>query len=129
MKTIRDKVSYFYVGEAENVRDYLMLKIGETTQTCKKRAKDIRAKGYRNFQMLGCLKLKNVTKAERRLIESDVRVRMEKYGKNIKNDFFMVKAKAKKYQNLQYIAFALVALEYAVACCKREGFKYEVKFF
>jgi len=54
---------------------------------------------------------------------------MEKYGKNIKNDHFLVKAKAKKYHDAQYLAFALIALGYAIDCCRREGYLYVVKFF
>lgn len=131
MNAERDLVSYFYVGRNENVKDYLMPKIGETKQELKKRAKDIRAheEDDKHFKMLGCLILFNATQAERRLIESDVRVRMEKYGKNVKNDHFLIKAKAKKYRDAQYMAFALIALGYAMDCCEREHFPYIVKIF
>ena len=129
MRTERDRISYFYVGRNENARDYLMPKIGETKQELKKRERDIKAHGHPHFQMLGCLELKNATKAERQHIESEVRYHMEKYGKNIKNDHFLVRAKAKKYQDAQYYIFALIALCYAMDCCAREGFKYKLKIF
>ena len=79
--------------------------------------------------MLGCLVLFSATKAEREHIESEVRYHMEQYGKNIKNDHFLVKAKAKKYHDAQCMAFALIALGYAMDCCEREHFPYVVKIF
>lgn len=129
MKTERDLISFFYVGRNENARDYLMPKIGETKQYWKDRQKDIRDHGYPHFEMLGCLILLGATKAERRHIESEVRFHMEQFGKNIKNDHFLVKAKAQKYQDAQYKAFALVALGYAMDCCEREHFPYLLKVF
>ena len=128
MTTERDLISFFYVGRNENARDYLMPKIGQTKQYWKDRQKDIRG-DHPHFKMLGCLILFGATKAEREHIESEVRYHMEKYGKNIKNDHFLVKAKAKKYQDAQYQAFALIALGYAVDCCKREHFPFLVKIF
>ena len=122
-------MSYFYVGRNENSNVYIMPKIGETGRTLEERATEIRSKGYHNFKMMGCLALINATQAQRRHIESEVRAKMEKYGKNIKNDHFLVRAKAKKYRNAQYIAFALIALGYAMDCCKREGYSYMLKIF
>jgi len=129
MKAERDLVSFFYVGRNDNEGEYIIPKIGQTKQALKDRAKDIRAKGYHSYKMLGCLILFGATKAEREHIESEVRYHMEKYGKNIKNDHFLVKAKAKKYRDAQYMAFALVALGYAVDCCEREHFPYLLKVF
>ena len=121
-------ISFFYVGRNENARDYLMPKIGETVNL-KKRESNIRTDGHSNYKMLGCLILLDATQAVRRHIESEVRVKMEKYGKNVKNDHFLVKAKAKKYQDAQYMAFALIALGYAMDCCEREHYPYIVKIF
>lgn len=128
MKTERDLVSYFYVGKNENARDYLMAKIGQTKQYWKNRRKDIRRE-HPHFEMLGCLILFGATKAEREHIESEVRYHMEKYAKSIKNDHFLFKAKAKKYRDAQYMAFALIALGYAMDCCEREHFPYILKIF
>ena len=129
-KVERDLISFFYVGRNENDDKYLVPKIGETKQRLKNREKDIRNHGYKNFKMLGCLMLINATAAERKHIESEVRVKMEKYGKNIKNDHFLVRAsRAKKYRNAQYTAFALIALGYAIDCCEREHYPYVFKFF
>lgn len=131
MMTERDQFSFFYVGKNGTEGKYLLPKIGETKQVLKNREKDIRAhhKEDKNFEMLGALILINATKAERRLVESYVRVRMEKYGKNIKNDHFLIRARAKKYREAQYIAFAVLALCYAVECCEREHFPYIKKVF
>lgn len=126
MKAERDLISFFYVGKNETDGKYLMPKIGETKQTLQKRARDIRAHHAedKNFEMLGALVMINATQAERRLVESYVRVKMEKYGKNIKNDHFLIRARAKKYHNAQYMAFALIALGYAIDCCEREHYAY-----
>ena len=131
MKTERDLMSYFYVGKNEVVEKYLMPKIGETKQAPKKRAKDIRShqKEDKHFQMLGALMMIGATQAERRLVESYVRVKMEKYGKNIKNDHFLIRARAKKYHDAQYLAFAIIAFGYAVECCEKEHFPYIKKIF
>ena len=129
METERDLISFFYVGKNENNGEYLMPKIGESKQKLKDRAREIRKDGDRNFQMMGCLVLIGATKAERKYIESYVRMKMEKYGKNIKNDHFLIRAKAKKYCDAQYTAFMLVALGYAMDLCNREGFLYELKIF
>lgn len=116
-------ISFFYVGRRGNYDDFIVPKIGETGRTLPERAKEIR-KEYDDFKMLGCLVLFDVTQAQRRHIESEVRAKMEKYGKNIKNDYFLVPARAKKYRNLQYASFALIALGYAIDCCRREGYHY-----
>ena len=131
MKTERTLFSYFYVGKNGIEEKYLMPKIGETKQELKKRETDIRAHHAedKNFQMLGALVILNATQAERRLVESYVRVKMEKYGKNIKNDHFLIRARAKKYRELQYVAFAIIALCYAVECCEKEHFPYIKKIF
>lgn len=129
METERSLWSFFYVGRNENGKDYLMPKIGQTKQALKDRQKDIRSQGHPHFKMLGCLALLGATKAEREHVESEVRFHMEKYGQNIKNDHFLIKAKAKKYQDAQYMAFALVALGYAIDCCEREHFPYMLKIF
>lgn len=128
MKTERNLISFFYVGRNDNTGKNIMPKIGQTKQILKNREREIR-KEYKHYKMLGCLILINATKAEREHIESEVRYHMEKYGKNIKNDHFLVKAKAKKYQEAQYKAFALIALGYAIDCCEREKFPYVFKFF
>ena len=125
---VKVNVSFFYVGRRNNYHDYIMPKIGETGRTLPERAKEIR-KEYEDFKMLGCLILLNVTKAQRLHIESEVRAKMEKYGKNIKNDYFLVRTRAKKYRDLQYASFALIALGYAIDCCRREGYHYLVKIF
>ena len=129
MKSERDLISFFYVGRNENFRDYLMPKIGESKQKLNERAREIRKDGDRNFQMMGCIVLIGAPKAERKYIESYVRMKMEKYGKNIKNDHFLIRAKAKKYCDAQYMAFALVALGHAMDICKREHFLYTLKIF
>ena len=131
MKAERDLISFFYVGKNGTEGKYLMPKIGETKQALQKRARDIRAhhEEDKNFQMLGALMMINATQAERRLVESYVRVKMEKYGKNIKNDHFLIPARAKKYRELQYILFAVGALYYAIECCEREHFPYIKKIF
>lgn len=131
MKTIRDPLGFVYVGRNDYARDYIRPKIGQTKQELNARESAIRShdKNDRHFKMLGCLELKNTTKAEREHIESEVRYHMEKFGRNIKNDHFLIRAKAKKYQDVQYYAFALVALCYAMDCCEREGFKYKLKIF
>ena len=121
-------LSFFYIGRNGNYNDYIMPKIGETGRTPAERAKEIRAE-YKDFRMMCGLALFNVTQAQRRHIESEVRAKMEKYGKNIKNDHFLVPARAKKYRDAQYIAFAMIALGYAVDCCRREGYAYIVKTF
>lgn len=116
-------ISFFYVGRRGNYDDFIIPKIGETGRKLSERAKEIR-KEYADFKMLGCLALFDVTQAQRRHIESEVRAKMEKYGKNVKNDYFHVPARAKKYRNLQYASFALIALGYAIDCCRREGYHY-----
>lgn len=130
MKPERDLFSFFYVGKNEIEGKYLMPKIGETKQLLKKREKDIRAHSPedKNFRMIGAVVMLNATKAERRLVESYVRVKMEQYGKNIKNDHFLIRARAKKYHEVQYMAFAILALCYAVECCEKEHFPYIKKF-
>ena len=129
MKSTRDKISHFYVGRTDYSTKYIMPKIGETKQTVKARAQWLRShiKVDAKFEVLGYLVLKNVTKAERQLVESVVRVAMEKYGKNIKNDHFLIRAKVKKYQDAQYMAFALVALCHAMDFCDKMGYKYDLK--
>lgn len=131
MITERDPISFFYVGKNGIEDKYLTPKIGETKQLLEKRARDIRAHDNedKHFQMLGALIMINATQAERRLVESYVRVKMEKYGKNIKNDHFLVRARAKKYREAQYIAFAILALCYAAECCEKEHFPYIKKFY
>jgi uncharacterized protein with von Willebrand factor type A (vWA) domain len=126
MKAERDLISFFYVGKNETEGKYLMPKIGETKQKLKKRERDIRSHHAedKNFRMLGALTMINATQAERRLVESYVRVKMEQYGKNIKNDHFLIRARAKKYREGQYTAFAIIALGYAVECCEKEHFLY-----
>lgn len=131
MTTERDLISFFYVGENGIEEKYLTPKIGETKQSPKKRERDIRAHHVedKDFQMLGALAMIDATRAERCLVESYVRVKMEKYGKNIKNDHFLVRARAKKYRKAQYLAFAIMALGYAIECCEREHFPYIKKIF
>lgn len=121
-------ISFFYVGRNGNYNDYIMPKIGETGRKLSDREGEIRSE-YEDFEMLGCLMLFNVTQAQRRHVESEVRAKMEKYGKNIKNDHFLVPARAKKYRDLQYNAFAWIALAYAIDCCRREGYAYTLKIF
>jgi len=131
MQIERDEMSFFYVGKNDPIGKYLIPKIGETKQELKKRENDIRAHYVedKNFRMVGAIMMLNATQAERRLVESYVRVRMEKYGKNIKNDHFLIRARAKKYHDVQYVAFALLALAYAVECCEKEHFPYLKKIF
>ena len=129
MKSVRDKISHFYVGRNDYGTKYIMPKIGETKQTVKARVQWLHShiKVDKNFEVLGYLVLKNVTKAERKLVESTVRVAMEKYGRNVMDDHFLIRAKAKKHQDAQYAAFALVALCYAMDFCDEKGYKYELK--
>lgn len=131
MTNERDLISFFYVGKNGIDDKYLMPKIGETKQLLKNRERDIRAHHAedKNFCMIGALMLINATQAERRYIESYVRFKMEKYGKNIKNDHFLIRARAKKYREMQYVAFAIVALSYAIECCEKEHFLYVKKVF
>lgn len=131
MKTERDLISFFYVGKNGIEGKYLMPKIGETKQSLKNRAKDIRCRCEedKHFEMLGALMMINATQAERRLVESYVRVKMEKYGKNIKNDHFLIRARAKKDREAQYFVFAVIALCYAIECCEKYHFPYVKKIF
>ena len=131
MNADRDLLSFFYVGKNGVEEEYLTPKIGETKQTPNKRESHIRSHcpEDKHFQMLGVLVMVNATKAERQFVESYVRMKMEKYGKNIKNDHFLVRARAKKYRESQYIAFAILALCYAVECCEKEHFPYIKKIF
>lgn len=126
--TVQLDISFFYVGRNGNYDDYLLPKIGETGRKLAERESEIRAT-YKDFRMLGCLMLFNVTQAQRRHIEGEVRAKMEKHGKHIKNDHFLVAARAKKYRDLQYNAFARIALGYAIDCCRREGYAYALKLF
>jgi hypothetical protein len=125
----RDLMSFVYVGRNENWDDFLIPKIGETMQTLNDRRSGIRRDGDPNFEFMGCLILFNLTAAERKYIESYVRLKMEKYAINIKNDHFLIPAMAPKYRDLQYRAFASVALAYAVDCCEQNKFAYILKFF
>lgn len=128
METERNWLGAFYVGRNGNYNDFLIPKIGQTKRPLTERQKEIRGE-HPDFDMLGCVIMFNSTQAEREHVESEVRVHMEKYGKNIKNDHFLIRSKAKKYRNGQYLAFALIALAYAVDCCEREGYPYIVKIF
>ncbi len=126
METERDLISFVYAGKNGIKGKYLTPKIGETKQKLKNREKDIRAHSAedKEFRMVGAIAMINATQAERRLVESYVRVKVEKFGKNIKNDHFLIRAGAKKYREMQYNAFAIVALCYAMECCEKEHFPY-----
>ena len=115
-------VSAFYVGKDKNRRTKGIAKLGETAQNLKARERQIR-KNEKGFQMLACLYLFNVTKAQRRYVESYVRMKMEKYLPNIGDDHFCFEIK-KGMKDLQYDAFAVIAISYAIECCKQEGFEY-----
>ena len=111
-----------YVGKDKNRRTKGIAKLGETAQNLKARERQIR-KNEKGFQMLACLYLFNVTKAQRRYVESYVRMKMEKYLPNIGDDHFCFEIK-KGMKDLQYDAFAVIAISYAIECCKQEGFEY-----
>lgn len=129
LRSVRDLVSFFYVGRNDSFLTFIMPKIGETAQVLTDRVDDIRRKGHPYFEVLGCLILFGVTSAERKLIESEVRVSMEKYAMNVKNDHFLLCARDLKSIDATYNAFALTALAYAVDSCKKHGYSYIVKTF
>lgn len=115
-------ISAFYVGKDNNRRTQGTPKVGETAQKPQDRERQIRKK-EKGFQMIACLYLFFVTKAQRRYIESYVRMKMEKYCTNIGDDHFRFTLR-KEIKDIQYRAFAIIAMSYAIECCEKENIKY-----
>ena len=101
-------------------------KIGETSgQTPAARLSQIRQSDA--FQCLGYIIIKGETKAERLLVESFVRERMEKVPAltHTQNDHFLyrIESKERKYEQAQ--EFAELALLYSMKMCETLGLTYE----
>lgn len=112
-----DLVSIFYVGATNTLS-----KIGETSQRMQAREYQL-AKKEKGYHMLACLYLFRLSRAERRYIESYVRMKMENYAKNVQNDHFKFKM-TKQTREIQQRAFAVVAMGYAIECCIKNNFNY-----
>lgn len=115
----------FYTGFDYKNRKNGYWKIGETGgKTPARRLATIRQSDC--FQCLGYLIFQNETTAERRLIESVVRVKMERAGfKQVQNDHFEYEIEqGRKYE--QATAIATQVLAWAIEACNTYGIKYEI---
>ena len=117
----------FYTGFDYKNRKNGYFKIGETQdKTPAARLSAIRQTD--SFQCLGYLLLKNETLAERRYVESYVRMMMEKTHPEltqVQNDHFTYTIDpTRKYEQAQ--AYAETALRYAMQCCDENKISYEI---
>ena len=115
----------FYTGFDYKNRKNGYWKIGETSRkTPAQRLAEIRNGDC--FQCLGYLILHDETTAERRLVESMVRVKMERAGfQQVQNDHFVYQIEAgKKYE--QAAEIAEIVMHWAMAACDYIGINYEI---
>lgn len=118
-----DLVSFVYAGGYDNTADPTF-KIGETAKNLQEREKQIADKYGNGYYMYACLMLINVTKAQRRQVESDVRATIEKIAPNIGDDHFAVWHGKKCTRDLAYRIYSFVAMVAAIDSCKRNGYEY-----
>lgn len=112
-------MGYFYTGFDYKNRKNGYFKIGETGQkNLGSRLSNIRQ--YDSFQCLGYIELINETLSERRLVESYVRVMMERIPEltQTQNDHFLytIESKERKYEQAQ--EYAEQALHHARCACQ-----------
>lgn len=114
---------FFYVGgkTANSVNGYA--KIGETGMALSQRIAMIRYSEH-NFMLLQYIALPNATKAERLMIESFVRLALERdeYTHTQNDHFTMPITKNSKIDI--YNAFADKAINYAIQACKMFNIEY-----
>lgn len=114
---------FFYVGgkTANSVNGYV--KIGETSTSINQRIAMLKQSEH-NFYLLQYIALPNATKAERLMVESFVRLNLERDGyTHTQNDHFTF-AMNKGNKAELYNAFADNAIKYAVQACKLFGIDY-----
>ena len=119
-------MGYFYTGFDYKNRKHGYFKIGETGQSnLGARLSSIRQTD--SFQCLGYIKLNDETHAERLLVESYVRVMMERLPEltHIQNDHYLyeIDNKDTKYEQAQ--KFANEALYYAKHACQMFNIQWE----
>ena len=115
----------FYTGFDYKNRKNGYWKIGETSgKTPARRLASIRQGDC--FQCTGYLILHDETTAERRLIESMVRVKMERAGfEQVQNDHFLYSIEqGRKYEQAAEITMQVIA--WAIEACEYIGLKYEI---
>ena len=121
-------MGYFYTGFDYKNRKNGYFKIGETgLRYLSTRLANIRRSD--SFQCLGYLILPKATKSERRLIESTVRLQLERATQfgltQIQNDHFAYNIRAnEKYQQAHEIAG--FALDCAIKVCEQWGIEYTI---
>jgi hypothetical protein len=121
-------MGYFYTGFDYKNRKNGYFKIGETgMKYLSARFAVIRQSDC--FQCLGYLVLPNSTKAERRLIESTVRLQLERATQfgltQIQNDHFSYSIRTnEKYEQAYEIAG--FALDCAIKACEQWGIEYTI---
>ena len=117
-------MGYFYTGFDYKNRKNGYLKIGETGQKYLSQRLQV-IQHYDSFECLGYLILKNETLSERRLVESYVRVMMERVDglTQTQNDHYTYVISGNKYE--QAHEYAEIALAYATAFCEQLGIEYE----
>ena len=123
-----DITSFIYFGGYDKGTE-LIGKIGETKRALQEREQDIRDKSKNSdYHMYAFALLTNVTQAQRRQVESDMRAGMEKFGINIGNDHIKFPKVAKKNRHTYYKVYAFLAMLCAIESCERNGFKYHVEW-
>ena len=120
-------MGYFYTGFDYKNRKNGYFKIGETGNRLSARLANIRH--YDSFQCLSYLVLPKATKAERQLIESIVRVKLERAPQfgltQTQNDHFTYSIRAnEKYEQAYEIAG--FALDCAIKVCEQWDIKYAI---
>ena len=120
-------MGYFYTGFDYKNRKNGYFKIGETGNRLSARLANIRH--YDSFQCLGYLVLPKATKADRQLIESIVRVKLERATDfnltHTQNDHFLYDIRPNdKYEQAYEIAG--FALDCAIKACEQWGIEYTI---
>ena len=124
-KNYVNEVSCVYIAADFARRTIGLLKCGETFQQLWKRRNKIRSEDKcPKLQMIATIVLFNVTQAQRRTIESEVRECLEKYALNIGNDYFTFDASSKRDLGGKYFRLTALAMAHAIDVCEEKGHEY-----
>ena len=116
---------FVYVGICAKRRIFGRSKVGTTEKPLKTRISCIRSKGEKDFTVRAYIRLLNCTKSQLELVESAMKVELEKRYQHIQNDHFEYKMIDKK---TEYAEFVDRAIQYGTEACQWKHLNYEVVY-
>ena len=116
---------FIYVGIRAKRRVFGRSKVGTTEKPLKKRISCIRSKGEKDFMVLAYIRLVNCTKSQLELVESAMKVELEKRYQHIQNDHFEYKMANKEEENKLFVDSAI---KYGTEACQWKHLNYEVVY-